>query len=87
MYKKKTALWGYFHEPVKIIRLIPDKLDPSPVDLQTPLLPKFDRLLMAELKELKSRSMMDDWKKTNLRQVLRSITPAGFAQAFFEANP
>jgi len=85
MYKKKTALWGYFNPPIKTVILAPDKMKPSPVDLQHPM-KKFDMLLMPELKELKSRSMLEDWKKTGLRQTLRSITPKGFAEAFFKAN-
>lgn len=49
-------------------------------------LPKFDHMLMPEIKKLKGVNDMDYWKNTNLRQTLRSITPQGFAQAFFKAN-
>ena len=49
-------------------------------------LPKFDRLLMPELKLLKGVDNSDYWKQTKLRQTLRSITPKGFAEAFFKAN-
>jgi hypothetical protein len=72
-YKKRTALWGYFNLPKKSHT---DKPDIS----------KFDKLLMVDLKNLKGVNNSDYWKQTKLRQTLRSITPKGFAQAFFEAN-
>lgn len=34
----------------------------------------------------KSIGDMDSWKNTKTRQAVRSITPQGFARAFFEAN-
>jgi len=72
-YKKHTALWGYFNEPIKLEHWIMknDK--------------KFDKLLMEEIKLLKSP--IDDIpgnKRT--RKELRAITPKGFADAFFKAN-
>lgn len=72
-YKKKTALWGYFNEPTKLKEWTfqNDK--------------KFDKLLMKEIRLLKSP--VDDIpgnKRT--RKELRSITPSGFAKAFYEAN-
>ena len=65
MYKKKTALWGHFNEPIK-----------------TNLKPfegvKFDRLKTKEISP-------DQYGKLS-RTERRAITPAGFAQAFYEAN-
>jgi len=72
-YKKNTALWGYFNEPVKLEKWVMknDK--------------KFDALLMSEIKALKSPvDEVPGNKRT--RKELRSITPAGFANAFFKAN-
>lgn len=43
---------------------------------------KFDKLSMTEI-----RSISDNiWKNTKTRQELRSITPRGFAEAFFKEN-
>lgn len=72
MYSKKTHLWGWFNEPVKT----------HGKEART-LNKKFDKLSMEEI-----RSISDNiWKNTKTRQELRSITPEGFAKAFFEANP
>jgi len=72
IYSKRTCIWGYFNNPVK-----------THVGKQTRLLnKKFDTLTMQEI-----RSIGDNiFKNTKTRQELRSITPAGFAKAFFEAN-
>lgn len=72
-YKKRTALWGHFNDPEKLKEWTfqNDK--------------KFDSLLMEEIKKLKSP--VDDLpgnKRT--RKELRSITPRGFAEAFYKAN-
>jgi len=98
-YKKRTALWGYFNEPIKTHVTISAVMTPEQIeahktnsqklpslarDINT--MPKFDRLLMPELKELKGVNNSDYWKQTKLRQTLRAITPRGFAEAFFKAN-
>lgn len=77
-YSKKTCLWGHFAIPYKTafgIRRF-DK--------------KFDRLFMQELKEIKKEEIKSIgdiiWKDVNTRQILRGITPQGFATAFYEAN-
>ncbi len=72
-YKKKTALWGYFNEPQKLEKWVIKNEK------------KFDKLLMEEIKNLKS-PIDDDPGDKYTRQELRAITPAGFAKAFFEAN-
>ena len=46
---------------------------------------KFDKLLMAEIRELKS-PVDDNPGNPRTRKELRAITPAGFAEAFFRAN-
>ena len=74
MYKKRTALWGYFKEPRRTVINEGGKLK------------KFDKLLMQELKDLKSKAWAEDYINTKTRQTIRAITPSGFAQAFFEAN-
>ena len=65
-YKKRTALWGLFNEPIKIYKNIND--------------------IMTEERILKGVNNLDYWKDTENRQLLRSITPQGFAKAFFEVN-
>lgn len=71
IYSKKTHLWGWFNEPVKTHTKIARKLNK-----------KFDKLSMEEIKSISDNI----WKNTKTRQELRSITPQGFANAFFKAN-
>jgi len=88
-YKKRTAIWGYFKEPLKTHTTISNVMTKEQIEAHktnSQQLPKFDKLLMPELKTLKGVNNADYWKNANLRQTLRSITPAGFAQAFFKAN-
>jgi hypothetical protein len=72
-YKKMTALWGSFNPPIKQEHWVMknDK--------------KFDKLLMAEIRELKS-PVDDDPGDRRTRKELRAITPKGFADAFYKAN-
>ena len=89
-YKKRTALWGYFNMPKKTHTTISDVMTKEDIEkhkTNSQALPKFDKLLMPELKELKGVNNSDYWKQTELRQTLRSITPQGFAKACMEANP
>ena len=65
-YKKKTALWGNFTEPVKMSG-------------NGNGLVKFDRLKSHEIHP-------EQFGKLD-RTTRRSITPSGFARAFFKANP
>lgn len=88
-YKKRTAIWGYFKLPVKTHVTISDVMTKEQIEAHktnSQALPKFDRLLMQERKELKGVNNSDYWKQTKLRQTLRAITPAGFAKAFYLAN-
>jgi site-specific DNA-cytosine methylase len=71
MYSKKTHLWGWFDKPLK-----------THGKEARILKNKFDKLSMQEIKSIGDNIFRD--KST--RQELRSITPQGFAQAFFKAN-
>jgi len=75
-YKKKTNLWGWFNEPKKKIGKI--KVDAPYHSLNPVKMKKFDRLA--------SREIHPEAFGKLTRQERRSITPAGFAKAFFEAN-
>jgi len=76
-YKKQTALWGNFNDPIK-----------KPVDLNqeelalgytnSQKLPKFDHM--------KTKDIAPEFYGKLDRVTRRSITPPGFAKAFFEAN-
>lgn len=71
IYSKRTHLWGWFNEPIKT--------HGKPARI---LNKKFDRLSMQEI-----RSIGDNiFRNKATRQELRSITPQGFAKAFYEAN-
>ena len=88
-YKKRTALWGYFNEPIKTHKEIGQVLTDEQIKkhkTNSQQLPKFDRLLMVDLKKLKGVNNSDYWKQTKLRQTLRSITPRQFALAFYKSN-
>jgi hypothetical protein len=71
-YQKRTCLWGCFGVPRK-----------SPIELNEDEKQKFG-VHSQKLKPLpKDYHCPDDWDK---RAARRSITPPGFAKAFFEAN-
>lgn len=77
-HSKKTALWGMFNEPKKGKKVIVKKGDENNFV-------KNVEKYFAEKKHL----IPDGYReKTGLsmRTVVRSITPQGFAQAFYEAN-
>lgn len=69
-YKKRTALWGHFNEPKK-----------RPIQLTESELAKFKKF-----DRLKTKEIHSDWYGIHDRQTRRAITPAGFAQAFFDSN-
>lgn len=76
-YKKHTALWGYFNEPVKNpIDLNQEELALGYTNSQP--LPKFDAML--------NRDIAYEGNENLTRTVKRAITPPHFAQAFYEAN-
>jgi len=70
-YKKRTALWGNFVDPVKL-----KKVAEQPRSSWSSK--KFDRL--------KSHEIHGEFFGQYDRTTRRAITPAGFAQAFFKAN-
>lgn len=71
MYSKKTNLWGWFEFPVKTHGKEARKIEN-----------KFDKLSMKEIRSIGDNIFRD---RSN-RQELRSITPQGFAQAFYKEN-
>lgn len=78
-YTKKTALWGMFNEPKKSV-VQPERHGNS------------EGTFVKEVEHffhIKKHQIPEDYKKkTGLtwRTIIRSITPEGFAKAFFEAN-
>lgn len=70
-YTKRTGLWGWFNEPVRQFN--------NTVDVMTP---KQIALCKTNSRKLPSISDITGSKQS----ARRAITPAGFAQAFFEAN-
>jgi len=74
-YKKKTALWGRFNIPMF-----------SPVLFEKPYTHDFAAYvyLYAHKSDIPPGYQEKTGYPTN--QILRSITPSGFAKAFFEAN-
>ena len=77
MYKKETALWGNFNNPTKLkadicVHSVPCKCPP--------------RKKMTKFDYLKSKDIHPEAFGKFDRQIRRSITPTGFAKAFFEAN-
>lgn len=80
-YKKKTAIWGYFNFPIKIVTditsvMTDEQIEKHKTNSQT--LPKFDYM--------KSKDIHPEAFGKYDRQARRSITPAGFANAFYKAN-
>lgn len=71
IYSKKTHLWGWFNDPIKTHTKQARKLNK-----------KFDKLSMKEIQSIGDQI----WRNTKTRQELRSVTPKGFADAFFKAN-
>ena len=81
-YKKQTFLWGWFNDPKKFIKNINSAMTKEEIDLcktNSRKLPKFDRL--------KTKEIHPEYYGKFTRQARRAITPAGFAKAFFKANP
>lgn len=71
-YKKKTQLWGNFNKPIK-----------NPIECTTK---KFDVTLLEDLPQFPQGFIYNKGCGLDKRQVRRSITPQGFAKAFYEAN-
>ena len=79
-YQKRTALWGHFNEPKKNpIKLTEEQKAKAKTNSTLHTLgTKFDYL--------KSKDIHPEHFGKLDRQARRSITPQGFAKAFFEAN-
>ena len=80
-YKKKTAIWGYFNEPVKTHTDIGQVLTKEQIDkhkTNSQQLPKFDYMRSKDIHP-EAFGKLD-------RQARRSITSRGFALAFFKEN-
>lgn len=77
-YSKKTALWGYFNEPKKGKKAVVKKGDEF----------NFVKSVEKFFDYKKDQIPPDYQKKTGYtkRTIVRSITPKGFAKAFYEAN-
>jgi len=71
-YKKRTQIWGNYNMPIK-----------TPIKCTTG---KFDKTLMDDLPELPEGFVYNKGCGLDKRQVRRSITPQGFATAFYNAN-
>jgi len=71
-YMKLTHLWGNFKIPQQNV-----------VEYEKT---KFDRINARDLPKLPDGYVYDKGCGLNLRAVRRSITPSGFAAAFFNAN-
>lgn len=77
-YQKRTALWGHFNEPKKNPVLMTDEAKAKTNSHLHTLGVKFDYL--------KSKNIHPEMFGKFDRQTRRSITPQGFAKAFFEVN-
>lgn len=77
-HTKRTALWGKFNKPVKTTKALTLKGDEN----------NYVKSVEKFFDEKKHLIPQDYRKKTGLsmRTVVRSITPQGFAKAFYEAN-
>ena len=79
-YQKRTALWGNFNEPIK---------HPIPMTKGAKAKAKTNSYLHTlgvKFDYLKSKDIHPEAFGKFDRQTRRSITPAGFAEAFFAAN-
>jgi hypothetical protein len=79
-YQKRTALWGHFKEPIK---------NPVPMTAEAKAKAKTNshiHTLGVKFDYLKSKDIHPEAFGKFDRQTRRSITPAGFAQAFFNSN-
>jgi len=80
-YKKKTAIWGYYNLPIKTVTDINSILTQQQQQLHktnSQPLPKFDYM--------RSKDIHPEALGKFNRQARRSITPQGFARAFYKAN-
>jgi hypothetical protein len=75
-YQKRTALWGNFNEPIK-----------TPIKMTDEAKAKTNSFLHTiKFDYMKSKDIHPEQFGIMDRQARRSITPQGFANAFFKAN-
>lgn len=80
-YKKKTAIWGYFNQPIKTHTSENEVLTVEQIEkhkTNSQQLPKFDYMA--------SKDIHPEMFGKLTRQARRSITPQGFALAFYKEN-
>jgi hypothetical protein len=77
---KPTDLWGYFKEPKPMVVAKPEKVTTS-------LGRRSHGVEWAKLDCPEEYAHLNVLPYNQRRAALRAITPAGFAQAFFKANP
>jgi len=87
-YKKRTAIWGYFNEPIKTVtdvrsvmteeQIEKHKTNSQELPSMARYMPKFDKMA--------SKDIHPEAFGKLTRQARRSITPQGFALAFYKAN-
>lgn len=79
-YQKRTALWGNFKEPKKNpVQMTPEQKNKAKMNSTL-------RTLGVKFDYLKSKDIHGEYFGKFDRKTRRSITPAGFAKAFYEAN-
>lgn len=89
-YKKRTAIWGYFNEPIKTITDIDSVMTKEQIEKhktnsqKLPTLGRDDE--MVKFDYMKSKDIHSEYYGKLDRQTRRAITPKGFADAFFRAN-
>jgi hypothetical protein len=73
MQSKRTDIWGYFRQPVLMVKTIPEELcNPA---------------LNANARSMGRPKCPPEYAHLGLdRAAIRAITPAGFAEAFFRRN-
>jgi len=79
-YKKKTILWGCFKEPLKSHEDVRFAMTNEQL-----LLNKSNSRILPKFENIKSKDIHSE--KFGELKARRAITPAGFAKAFFKANP
>jgi hypothetical protein len=89
-YQKRTALWGHFNEPIKNpVELTPEMKELAKTNsylhkIKYPVAGRDDERIKFDY--LKSKDIHPEAFGKFDRQTRRSITPAGFAKAFFDSN-
>lgn len=91
-WTKRTDLWGTFIAPVPFLESQQDCIEKLPMPVKDLLRSKGISPSIRSGKLLPSKADLDKttFKYTGMqaeRSAFRAITPPGFAQAFFEANP